>query len=365
MEQLNVEKYETGTDALLAERRGKAGVITLNRPKALCALNQEMTTAMLGVLSAWAADDSVEAVAVTSTSEKALCAGGDIAALYRDALAGGSEGAQFWADEYRLNLMISEYPKPYFPLMQGLVLGGGIGISAHGSHRVVTDSTKIGMPETGIGFFPDVGGTKLLAEAPGNLGLHLALTLVHAGAAEAIAAGLADVYVPQGRIDALLTALAQRGASVQLQEFAAAPPAPFGDARVLVEIAEAYSASTVQEILQGLTTSESEWAQDAAKRIRRNCPLSLEVTKRAIDTAHERSLAEELQREFQMAIHAQRNPNFVEGVRAQIIDKDRNPAWQPDRLEDVEQSDVESFFAPLEDPKLQEMQHSITEGARV
>ena len=186
-------------DEVLFERRGRLGVITLNRPQAVNALTAGMASAMLEQLTLWADDDAVAAVLVRGAGDRGLCAGGDIVAIYRDMLDGGDATADFWAEEYRLNSLISGYPKPYVAFMDGLVLGGGVGISAHGSVRIVTERTRIGMPETTIGFVPDVGGTLLLSRSPGESGTHAALTGAHLSGADALFLGLADHFVPSGK----------------------------------------------------------------------------------------------------------------------------------------------------------------------
>lgn len=346
------------THEIEVRKRGTAGVITLNRPQALNALNRSMIRQMTEALRTFREDDDVQLVIVTASGDRAFCAGGDIAELYDDAKNQGSAGARFWADEYRLDLMIAHYPKPYIPIMRGIVLGGGVGISAHGSHRVVTDTVKIGMPETGIGYFPDVGATKLLAQAPYNVGKHLALTAGTIGAAEAIASGLADFFVPDQKFSDLLDRLVDTGDVATIAEFQQSPPEAFGGA--LDDMEKAYSPSAVGEILANLDDHDSTWAADAANRIRRNCPLSLHVALQALQRHRDLELQEVLKEEFSMSLNAQRNPNFVEGVRAQIIDKDRNPQWQPATWKEVTADDVAGYFAPLTDPELIDLQQQIT-----
>jgi len=194
---------------VLIRRQGRLGHIVLNRPKAINALTHTMVREILAVLAGWENDDGVAAVLLTGSGERGLCAGGDVVAIYRDALAGGSATAAFWADEYTLNARIARYPKPYVALMDGLVLGGGVGLSAHGSLRIVTERTRIGMPEVSIGFVPDIGGTWLLSRAPGELGTHLALTAGQASGPDAIVLGLAGYFVSSDRLPALAAALAE------------------------------------------------------------------------------------------------------------------------------------------------------------
>ncbi|STC69801.1 enoyl-CoA hydratase/isomerase family protein [Corynebacterium pilosum] len=303
----------THTEEIQVERRGKAGLITLNRSKALNALNHSMVQQMTQALEQFEQDDSVALVIVKAAGDRAFCAGGDIAVLYEDALKKGTEGAEFWADEYRLNVIIANYSKPYVPLMQGIVLGGGVGISAHGSHRVVTDSTRIGMPETGIGYFPDVGGTKLLAEAPRNLGKHLALTARQVGGTEAIAAGLADYFVPDSAVENLVEKLAETGSVDVISEFTESPAEAFNG--VIDQMEQAYAPENVQEILENLDALQAdgaEWAADAAKRIRRNCPLTLTVVLEAFRRHNGVELGKVLENEFVMS--AERVKLFVCGA---------------------------------------------------
>ncbi|MEJ5927770.1 enoyl-CoA hydratase/isomerase family protein [Corynebacterium sp. H128] len=328
------------------EIRGHAGIITLDRPKALNALSHEMANSITLALEDWSDDDTVQLVIVRGAGERGLCAGGDVAALREDALNDGHAGADFWADEYRLNLMISQFPKPYVAIMNGIVLGGGVGISAHGSHRIVTDSTRLGMPETGIGFAPDVGGSWILGHAPDNLGVHYGLTGIHEGGAQAIEAGLADYLISDQDIEALVGELCQTGQVGVIEKYAVQAPVGFGPRRA--EINRIYSADSVEEILSQLDAHEEEWAADAAKRIRRNSPLALKVTLESIRRARSLTLADALRAEYRVSCHLQQQPDFAEGVRAQIIDKDRNPQWQPATLEDVTTEHIDAIFAPLE-----------------
>lgn len=329
-----------------SEIKGNAGVITLDRPKALNALSHEMALDLERVLEDWRDDDTVQLVIVRGAGDRGLCAGGDVAALREDALEDGHAGADFWRDEYRLNLLISQYPKPYVAIMNGIVLGGGVGISAHGSHRIVTDSTRLGMPEAGIGFCPDVGGSWLLGHAPDNLGIHYGLTGIHEGGAQAIEAGLADYLVPDAKIEALIADLCASGVVGDVEKHAAEAPVGFGPQRA--DMARIYGAETVEEILELLDTHDADWAADAAKRIRRNSPTALKVTLESIRRARSLTLAEALAQEYRVSCHMQKHPDFAEGVRAQIIDKDRQPKWQPGTLGDVTPDMVEAAFAPLE-----------------
>lgn len=337
---------------LLVEVRGRLGVLTLNRPAALNALTHGMVVMMRAALDEWAARDDVAAVAVVGAGERGLCSGGDIVALYRDATAhGGAASAAFWSDEYRLNATIARYPKPYIALMHGIVLGGGVGISAHGSHRIVTERSKVGMPETGIGFLPDVGGTWLLSRAPGELGTHLALTGSMAGAGDAIAVGLADRFVPSERLPALLAALELAGGATDvdaaIDRFAEpAPEAPLLAERAWIDAA--YAGDEATAAIDRMRASGIETALAAADAIAARSPTAVAVTFAALRrSARAESLEAALALEFRAALRSLAAPDFAEGVRAQVIDKDRSPRWSPATLDEVDADRVDAYFAPL------------------
>ncbi|AUI59441.1 enoyl-CoA hydratase/isomerase family protein [Amycolatopsis sp. BJA-103] len=324
------------------------GRITLNRPRALNSLNHDMVLAMLERLEAWRSDPAVRAVLIDGAGDRGLCAGGDIRAIYDDARTGGTASLRFWADEYRLNALISRYPKPYLALMDGLVMGGGVGVSAHGSHRIVTERSRIGMPETGIGFVPDVGGTYLLSRAPGELGTHVALTAGSISGPDAIHCGLADHFVPSERVPDLLDALASRTPDNALELFAEeAPPSVL--AKDADWIDQCYAADTVEEILTRLH-SGGDAAATAAKEIEAKSPTALKVTLRALRSAAALpDLEAVLAQEFRISTHALSSAEFVEGIRAQIIDKDRSPKWSPATLPEVADKLVDAYLADLGD----------------
>lgn len=334
-------------DTVLLRTEGRAAYLTLNRPRTINALDHAMGRAVADALEAWAADGAVATVVLAGAGERGLCAGGDIRAV-RESLAddGGREAAGFWRDEYRLNLAIARYPKPYVALMDGIVMGGGVGLSAHGSVRVVTERSRIAMPETGIGFVPDVGGTYLLAKAPGELGTHLALTGSAIGAGDAIACGLADHFVPVERLGALAAALAERDAHEVLPEFAeAAPEGVLAGQREWID--HCYAAATVEEILDRLDGSDEAAAAQTAETIRAKSPSSVKITLEAVRRARRLGdLAQVLEQEFRVSCNASQLPDLSEGIRAQIIDKDRQPKWSPPTLAEVSDSVVEACFAP-------------------
>ncbi|MFC8040231.1 enoyl-CoA hydratase/isomerase family protein [Paenarthrobacter sp. NPDC057355] len=341
---------DTAEEEVLFERRGHLGVVTLNRPKAVNALNHGMVLAMLEQLRAWADDESVETVLVRGAGDRGLCAGGDIVAIYKDMLHGGSETADFWADEYRLNALIANYPKPYVAFMDGLVLGGGVGISAHGSYRVVTERTRTGMPETTIGFVPDVGGTLLLSRAPGEAGTHAALTGAHLSGADALFLGLADYYVPSESLPALAEALESSTAEVAVERFAqAAPYSALAAQREWID--DCYAGNDAEEIVRSLRSAGAE-AVAAAETIEAKSPTSVKVTLESLRRVRGLSLEEALDQEYRVGLRCLSGPDFREGIRAQVVDKDRNPHWKPATLADVTESDVEGYFAPLGDREL-------------
>jgi len=323
--------------------------LTLNRPKALNALTLDMIATMTTCLRAWAHDPAVGVVLIDGAGERALCAGGDIRALYDAARARDfSLPERFWADEYRLDLLIARYPKPVVALMDGVVMGGGVGISAHAAHRVVTERSAVAMPEVGIGFFPDVGVSYLLARTPGLCGTHLALTGERMGAADAIYCGLADVNVPTVRLVDVPAALAdcRRAQEVMAAlESVSAPPLAGQMAAGRVWIDRCYSAGTVEEIVARLDGDAGAEAQAAAATIAGKSPTSLKVTLRNIrDAAAFPNLEQGFQQDYRIALACIHGHDFPEGIRAAIVDKDRSPRWQPDKLADVTPAIVERHF---------------------
>lgn len=334
---------------VLFERRGRLGVVTLNRPKAVNALTAGMVGALLEQLTLWADDDGVATVLVQGAGERGLCAGGDIRAIYEDMLADGDRTAHFWAVEYQVNSLIARYPKPYVALMDGLVLGGGVGISAHGSVRVVTERTRTGMPETTIGFAPDVGGTFLLSRAPGETGTHAALTGAHLTAADALFLGLASHFVPSEKLPALVAALEDETADAAVARYREeAPPSMLQQQRDWID--SCYASDDAEDIVrrlrgyQGGTCAE---ALQAADTIEAKSPTSVKVTLASLRRVKGRTLDEALAQEYRVGLRFLAAPDFREGIRAQVVDKDRSPRWKPPTLAGVEPDQVDRFFAPL------------------
>ncbi len=338
---------ELADDEVLVRRAGRLGHLILNRPQAINSLTRPMVNTMAAALEQWAADDAVDTVLLTGSGERGLCAGGDIVGMYHDALAGGDESRRFWRDEYRLNALIARYPKPYVAFMDGVVLGGGIGVSAHGSARIVTERTRFGMPEVTIGFAPDVGGAYLLSRAPGELGTHLALTGGTGTGADAIALGFGDHYVHSDWLPALAAALETTPAAQAI--VAVAMPAPeSGLAAQRRWIDESYAGDDAATIVGRLQDSSIPAAREAASVILTRSPLGVSVTLEALRRARQLDTLEEaLDQDYRVSNRFIESPEMVEGIRAQVIDKDRTPHWSPATLGGVARSDVEAFFADL------------------
>ncbi|MEV1011860.1 enoyl-CoA hydratase/isomerase family protein [Streptomyces sp. NPDC049881] len=338
---------------VLFHTSGHAAHITLNRPKALNSLTHEMVLRIDEALREWEHDPAVGLVVITGAGERGLCAGGDIRAIHDDARDGdGNASAAFWRDEYRLNARIARYSKPYAAVMDGIVMGGGVGISAHGSVRVVTERSRIAMPETGIGFVPDVGGTRLLAHAPGELGTFLALTGTPVGAADALLCGLADHFVPSASLRSLVDDLAELPVPEALGRHVQDPP-PGELAGPSDWIDGCFSADTVEEIVQRLLDQGSPAAKETAGTLLTKSPTALKVTLAALRRARRLGPLERvLEQEYRVSCAALDSPDLVEGIRAQVIDKDRAPGWSPATLAEVTGADVERFFAPLGEREL-------------
>ena len=334
------------TEEILTRIDGRVGFVTLNRPKAINSLTQGMVTAMDATLTDWADDDRVGAVVVAGAGDRGLCAGGDVVAIYHSAQADGAQARRFWFDEYRLNARIGRFPKPYVALMDGIVMGGGLGIGMHGSVRVVTDTSKIAMPEVGIGLIPDVGGTLLLSRTPGLLGLHVALTGAPFSGADAIALGFADHYVPHARLQDFNTAIVADGVSAALRAHAEEPPSSeLGAQREWID--DCFAGETITDIVAALRSHDEGPAQDAADLISTRSPIALAVTLASVRRAAGfTTLEEALIAEYRVSCAAVRSHDLVEGIRAQVVDKDRNPKWSPASLAAVTDEDVAAYFQP-------------------
>jgi enoyl-CoA hydratase len=334
---------------VLIERFGALGRVRLNRPRALNSLTLPMVRAMASAVDAFEADTSVRAIFVSGEGDRGLCAGGDIRAIADSARAGDGLAAAFWREEYALNARIARCSKPYVAFMDGIVMGGGVGISAHGRYRLVTRNTRLAMPETGIGFFPDVGGSFLLPRAPGEIGSYLGLTGVAIGAADAIAAGLADTFVDTDARDAIIDALAAAGDEGDIDAVINGFALNAGEPRLREHrevIDTCFAQESVEDIVAALDRSDASFARETLDILMTRSPTSLKLTLALLRAGRNALLEECLEREFAAAVRLLDGPDFFEGVRAAVIDKDRSPSWNPALLEGVPPSLIEAYLVP-------------------
>ncbi len=334
---------------ILFERRGALGLVTLNRPRQLNALTHGMAVALGAQLTRWRDDDAVAAVAIRGAGDRAFCAGGDIRAIWEMGIARGLEAAAFYADEYRVNHMIRTYPKPYVALMDGVTMGGGAGVSVHGSHRLAGPRTLFAMPETGIGLFPDVGGTHFLPRLPGETGMWMGLTGARLGPGDAIAAGICDAFAPPDGHARALEALADgAGADAALAAAAAGPPeAALPGLRAAID--RCFGGDGVAAILSALAAEGGDWAEAQRDAILGKSPTSTLLTFRQLRMGRGLDLAACLAVEYRLARFCMTRPDFYEGVRAAVIDKDGAPRWSPASLDAVDPAVIDAAFAPLPD----------------
>jgi len=339
---------------LIARKEGSAGIIRLNRPKAINAVTLEMFRDIDKALDRFEADPDVSLILLEGAGERGLCAGGDIRALYDSAKVNGDLGKILWREEYILNARIAKFKKPYIAFMDGIVMGGGVGLSAHGRHRVVTERTKLAMPEVGLGFFPDVGGTFLLSHAPGEIGTYFGLTGQTMNGPDAVYAGFADAVVLSGRLGALREALTK-----------VAPGTPSSDIETLINgfatgetagpvatleprIDQWFGFDRMEDIVAALKRDASELALATLKTLGEKSPRGMVVTLKLLRLARSASSLEEcLVREYRAALEVFRSDDFREGVRAAVIDKDRNPKWSPPAIEDVTPEMIAPYFAEI------------------
>lgn len=334
------------------ERRGAAGIVTLNRPKALNAVTHDMVRALARQLDAWRNDPAIARVVITAAGERAFSAGGDIRALYEFGRAGRqAEMLTFWRDEYPLNVAIKRYPKPYVALIDGIVMGGGVGVSIHGSHRVAGDRFQFAMPEVGIGFFPDVGATWFLPRMPGELGTWCALTGDRLKTADAVAAGIATHHVRSERFPDLLDALC---GNIPVDATIAAFAEPPGQGTVTAcgsAIDRLFAEQRVEDILARLDLeadgADRVWAAATAATIRAKSPTSLKIALAQVRRGRDWSFENCMAHEFRIVSRIVYGHEFYEGVRAVIVDKDNAPRWKPATLAEVSDGEVERYFAPL------------------
>jgi enoyl-CoA hydratase len=339
---------------LIVRREGAAGVIRLNRPKAINAMTLEMSIGIDAALDRFETDPDVAVIVLEGSGERGLCAGGDIRGLWESSREGGDLGARFWRQEYIMNARIAKYPKPYVAFMDGLVMGGGVGLSGHASHRVVTDRTKLAMPEVGLGFFPDVGGTWLLSRSPGEIGTYFGLTGQTMNGPDAIHAKFADAVVPAAKWPELREALTKvRSGATAAEVSKLISSFATGDAAGPVAAKEPmidalFGFDRMEDILAALARDGSEFAKATLKTLNEKSPRGMVVTLKLLRLARKTSSLEEcLVREYRAALEVFRSDDFREGVRAAVIDKDRNPTWSPPRIEDVTPAMLAPYLAEI------------------
>jgi enoyl-CoA hydratase len=339
---------------LIARKEGFAGIIRLNRPKAINAVTLEMFHDVDKALDVFEADPDVAVIVLEGAGERGLCAGGDIRALWESSKVKGDLGKILWRDEYILNARIKKFPKPYVAFMDGIVMGGGVGLSAHSSHRVVTEKTKLAMPEVGLGFFPDVGGTWLLSHSPGEIGTYFGLTGQTMNGPDAINAKFADAVVPSSKLPALREALikVQPGTTsadvTKLIDGFSTGDTAGPVAAQQAKIDALFAHDRMEDIVAALQRDGSDFAQATLKTLSEKSPRGMVVTLKLLRLARKsNSLEECLVREYRAALEVFASDDFREGVRAAVIDKDRNPKWSPPRIEDVTPAMVAPYFAEI------------------
>jgi enoyl-CoA hydratase len=342
----------TADREILFDRRGAAGIVTLNRPQALNAVTHGMVRALRAQLDEWQDDAAVDRVIVVAAGGRAFSAGGDLRHLYDLGRAGRTEEMlEFWRDEYALNVAIKRYRKPYVSLIDGIVMGGGVGISIHGSRRVAGDKFLFAMPEVGIGFFPDVGATWFLPRLPGETGTFCALTAERFRPDDAVASGVATHRVPSGRFADLLDGLC---GTVPVDALLAAFAEPAGEGPIVARrqaIDRHFAGHTVEDILASLdsaTGDEAQWSRALAATIRAKSPLSLKIALAQVRRGRHWTFEDCMRAEFRIVSRIIGGEDFYEGVRAVIVDKDNSPHWRPETLAEVGASDVERHFAPVD-----------------
>ncbi len=333
-----------GDADILFERRGRLGLVTLNRPKALNALTHDMALSLERQLDLWRDDWGVAVVAIQGAGDKAFCAGGDIRVLYDAGRVDGRNNWQFYVDEYRLNTKIKRYPKPYVSIMDGIVMGGGVGVSVHGSLRIATERTMFAMPETGIGLFPDVGGTWFLPRLPGQVGMWLGLTGSRLRGADTVAAGVCDWFIQAAEIASVLDLLATGEVPT--------PPSDRPTLEHMEEIDQSFGGDSVESILAALERPSLDWAAGQRAGILAKSPTCTRIAFRQIRLGASLDFEDCMRLEYRLARFCMTQPDFYEGVRAVIIDKDNAPRWTPATLAEADDAHVAPAFAPLGDEEL-------------
>ena len=337
------------TEDVIIQTEGKAGRIRLNRPKALHALNTAMCRRILDALEDWRGDLAVEALILDHAEGRGFCAGGDIRMLAESGGADGADARAFFLAEYRMNHRLFTFAKPIVAFMDGITMGGGVGIALPCRYRIATENTRLAMPETGIGLFPDVGGGWYLSRLPGRVGQYLALTGARLDGAECLALGLATHYLPAAALDeakARIAADPQRIDGILGTLAVAPPPARIEESRAAID--RLFAADTLEEVLAALEADDGVWAAKELATLRTKSPQAMKVALRLLrEGAAMHDFADEMRQEYAVASHVVQRPDFAEGVRAVILDKDNAPRWDPATPEEVTEHSIDTIFAPL------------------
>ena len=349
-----------GTDILFEDEGGPVAVITLDRPRALNALTHDMCLALSRRLAAWRDDPKVSDVVIRGTGDRAFCAGGDIRSLYDMRQRGGPEACwSYYFDEYRLNWRVHHVPKPWIAFLDGITMGGGVGLSVHGSHRIATENTVFAMPETGIGLFPDVGATYVLPRLPGAVGMYMGLTGARLDGADCFHVGIATHHVHSAQLPKVERALRQpydrvegEGAVDTVLEEYHLDPGPSALERNRERIDACFSGGTLEEVLAALKAEPTGWGAEQLALLSRKSPTSLRVTFRQLRLGADLDFDDAMRLEYRLVRRFMAGHDFFEGVRALIIDKDNAPRWEPEALERVAAADVDAYFAPPPDGDL-------------
>ena len=337
---------------IFIRKNGYAGHITLNRPEVLNSLTYQMILSIEDALDEWANDKNVSLVVIDALGDRAFCAGGDIQILYENGSKGNFQyGQKFWADEYRLNEKIFKYKKPFFAFMQGFTMGGGVGVSCHGSHRIVGETSQIAMPECSIGLVPDVGGSYLLAKLDGNLGIFLGATGKRMKAGDAIFCNFADFFIPEAKWVETKSVLFETGKVASIEQFVSkTPPSKIKENKNII-----YDAMTDVGIYTIESCLQNPLFEKELKNFKSNSPLAVAYTITMLkDQSVSRKISNALDKEYQYTARSQEFGDFQEGIRAAVIDKDRNPKWKHANIKEVTQEDLDLFLKPMSRKKMED-----------
>ena len=340
------------TEEVFFEKKGSLGLITLNRPEALNALTLNMVRLIHPKLKIWEEDNEIKTVAVTAVGDKAFCAGGDIRALYDWGKSNDKKATGFYYEEYQLNQLIKSYTKPYISFVNGIVMGGGVGISVHGSYRVAGENYSFAMPETGIGLFPDVGGSFFLSRLKNNVGMYLALTGSRIKSSDAIELGIAEYFIQSENFDEIFKQLSEGITPDEVLSSFNSDKINSDLKNDFEKINELFSGNSLEDIFGRMENDNSEFSQKNLSLLRSKSPTSLKITFRQIRNGSDLNFEDCMKMEFRMVSKVMDDHDFYEGVRALIIDKDNTPVWKPETVEKISNKEIDEFFKYLEDNEL-------------